>query len=265
MNNSRIRRAAVAGAFYSADPGELSKIVSSLLREEVRTEISPRALIVPHAGYVYSGAVAGSAFAKLKSFVNSYNSIVLLGPAHRVPVAGMAYSSADFFETPLGLLKVHEEKLNIAKSLDCVQLSDEAHQSEHSLEVQLPFIQMLFENINILPLLVGNISHAKVAACLDALVDEQTLVVVSSDLSHFLDYDTASFVDKETSQAILRLDADSLSGEEACGALPISALLLFAKSRGLSVEKIQQINSGDVSGDHSRVVGYGSWAFYDAN
>jgi AmmeMemoRadiSam system protein B len=259
---TRTREPAVAGAFYPSDPQELRAAVERLLdRAAVRTGPPPRALVVPHAGYLYSGPVAASAYARLRPHAARYRRVVLLGPAHRWPLRGLALPDADAFETPLGPVPIDRAAL---ARLDnpAVAVSAEAHRFEHSLEVQLPFLQVVLARFALLPLLVGSDAGAAAAAVLDGFLDApDTLVVVSSDLSHYLAFDEARRRDAASCRAIEALDATALGPDDACGAAPLRGLLLAAARHGLAAETLDLRNSGDTSGDRYRVVGYGAWSF----
>jgi AmmeMemoRadiSam system protein B len=257
-----IRPAAVAGRFYPAEPGAL--------REEVERDLGavatrpssawPKAVIAPHAGYVYSGPIAASAYALLRDA--PYGRVVLVGPAHRVPLRGLAASSADAFETPLGLVRLDREGNAAALACPQVRCLDAAHAEEHSLEVQLPFLQCVLGDFELVPLATGEATAGEVADVLDLLAGEDTLVVISSDLSHYNDYATARRLDRETTHAIEALDHAALGWESACGRVGISGMLLRARRHGLRVQTLDLRNSGDTAGPRDHVVGYGAWAFW---
>ena len=257
-----IREPAVAGSFYPGDARELGRTVDFLLDEAASGDgAAPKALIVPHAGYIYSGAVAAAAYARLRPFRNQYHRVVLLGPCHRVPVRGLALSSADVFRTPLGDVPLDTEAV-AGLTLPRVTVFDDTHVYEHSLEVHLPFLQSVLGDFKLVPIVVGNTRPERVADVLDALWGgRETLIVVSSDLSHYLSYDNARMLDGHTCQAIEDLEIRGIDHESACGATPIGGLLIAAKRRGLKVTTLDLRNSGDTAGDRSHVVGYGSWEF----
>ncbi len=259
-----IREPVVAGQFYAADAGELDTTVKMLLDEAAAADLpAPKALIVPHAGYVYSGPVAASAYACLRPYHDRYRRVVLLGPCHRVPVRGLAMTSADAFRTPLGDVPVDRDVV-APEDMPGLVVADQAHALEHSLEVHLPFLQSVLDAFSVLPIVVGTASPETVAEALDMLWgDAETLIVVSSDLSHYLPYESARAVDAVTCDAIERLDAGQLDHEMACGATPIAGLLLAARRRDLDVRTLDLRNSGDTSGDRNSVVGYGAWAFLE--
>ena len=255
-----IREAAVAGTFYEADPARLQHHVETLLAEPVPAESAPPvALIVPHAGLVYSGTTAASAYARLRAVATSIERVVLLGPAHRVYVDGMAVPSARRFRTPLGEIELDREALARIAVLPGVIESDAAHRDEHCLEVQLPFLQTLLDVFSLVPIVVGGASATQVAAVIDTLAaDSGTLVVVSSDLSHFLDYDTARATDGDTVQRILHKES-TLRGEQACGARAINGLMASTLGRDAEIELLRACNSGDTAGSRNRVVGYAAF------
>jgi MEMO1 family protein len=257
-----IRRPAVAGLFYPADPSELESTVEELLAHAKVKQGSGRirALIVPHAGYVYSGPVAAAAFALLRTENQRAVRVVIIGPAHRMLIQGIAVSSAGAFVTPLGKIPLDTAAIAETANLPSVAVDDEPHADEHALEVELPFLQTVLGSIRIVPLLVGLAAPRDVAEVLSRLWDDDTLVVVSSDLSHYLRYENARRHDCTTAEAIERFDENAIDFEDACGALPVRGLLIEAKRRALSIERLDLRNSGDTAGDRDRVVGYGAWA-----
>ncbi len=261
-----IRSPAVAGSFYPADPGTLRSLVERLLAEAPPPAAprAPKALIVPHAGYVYSGPVAASAFRQLEGATAAIRRIVLLGPSHRVPLRGLGLPAADFFETPLGRVAVDETLASEVAALPHVAETAAAHAWEHSLEVELPFLQVLLGEFTLLPLVVGDASPEEVAAALErAWGGEETRVVISSDLSHYLPYEAASRVDRETARAILDL-AGPIPYDHACGAEPINGLLVVARRRRMRPTLLDLRNSGDTAGDRASVVGYAAFRFEEA-
>lgn len=264
MNLSR--QPAVAGMFYPANPGELAAEVRTLLADVRQGSPSrvPKALIVPHAGYVYSGPVAAEAYARLEPVAGQIRRVVLLGPVHRVPVRGLALPRATEFVTPLGKIPLDAAAMAKVADLPQVTVSDEAHALEHSLEVHLPFLQTVLGEFSLLPFAVGIATATEVAEVLERVWDgDETLIVISSDLSHFLPYDTAKQIDGETVNRILAL-RPGLNHEQACGATPVNGLLEYACRHGLEAELLDVRNSGDTAGDKSRVVGYASIAFHEA-
>ena len=259
-----VRRPAVAGLFYPGSAGELRSTVESLLREAGPDPGPvPKAVIAPHAGYVYSGPTAAAAFRALAA-AEAPRRIVVLGPAHRVPVRGLALPGADAFATPLGEVPVDTEAAAAVARLPQVSTFPEAHAPEHSLEVELPFLQMLFPEARVLPIVVGDADEEEVAEVLDLLWGgPETAIVISSDLSHYLPYDVARRVDRETADEILALEGP-LHPRQACGAFPINGLLVAARRRGLMPRLLDLRSSGDTAGDRGRVVGYGAFAFSEA-
>ena len=257
-----IRKPAVAGQFYSGSAGELSATVATLLKEAQDNDTpAPKALIVPHAGYIYSGPVAATAYARLQPYRDQYRRVILLGPCHRTPVHGLALSGADVYRTPMGDVPLDRSAI---ADLDIpgVQVFDESHRSEHSLEVHLPFLQAVLSDFSVVPIVVGEAAPELVSQVLDALWGgPETLIVVSSDLSHYLSYDDACAIDAVTCQAIEDLDAGWINHDMACGATPVAGLLIAAKRRGMKVTTLDLRNSGDTAGDRDFVVGYGSWMF----
>jgi len=259
-----IRPAAVAGMFYPEAPGALGSAVRDYLARAARSAEKaalPKALIVPHAGYVYSGPIAASAYARIAAGRASIRRVVLLGPVHRVPIRGLALPAARAFATPLGTVEIDEAAATEALALPQVRRSEAAHALEHALEVQLPFLQLLLDQFRIVPFAVGDATPAEVAAVIEALWGgPETLIVVSSDLSHYHPYDEARTIDRGTVEEILALTS-ALDHEQACGATPINGLALCARQRGLAAELLDLRNSGDTAGDKARVVGYAAFAF----
>ena len=257
----RVRPPAVAGAFYPGDPAELAAAVDRALPAVPEGEPAPKALIVPHAGYVYSGAIAGAAYARVVPLRDVIRRVVLLGPAHRMPVNGLAVSSAGAFATPLGVVEVDDAARRLVLTLPQVRIDDAAHAREHSLEVHLPFLQRVLARFRILPLVVGHATPAVVSGVLDLVWGgPETLIVVSSDLSHYNDYDTATARDRRTAQAIVACAPERISPEDACGAYPVKGLLDAARRHGLTVRLLDLRNSGDTAGPRDEVVGYGAFA-----
>jgi AmmeMemoRadiSam system protein B len=262
-----IRQPAVAGAFYPGQASALSKGVLSLLADAERASqpgasagSSPKALIVPHAGYIYSGSTAALAYARLAIAAKAIRRVILLGPVHHVPVRGLALPGVAAFATPLGNIEVDQDAVAMIASLPQVVVSQPAHAQEHSLEVQLPFLQSVLENFKLVPLAVGDATPAEVAEVLDALWGgAETLLVVSSDLSHFLPYRTAQMIDAETVHEMMGLSS-SITHDQACGATPVNGLMLAARRHHLQPQLLGLCNSGDTAGDKNRVVGYAALA-----
>ncbi|HEB62873.1 MAG TPA: AmmeMemoRadiSam system protein B [Gammaproteobacteria bacterium] len=258
-----VREPAVAGLFYPGDAYVLQHSLNEMLNKVPVTDLEPRAIIAPHAGYIYSGEVAASAYKLLEPMKNKIHRVVLLGPAHRVAVSGCALSRAEYFRTPLGDIPIDTEAVQNLLQNSNVQLSDLAHQEEHSLEVQLPFLQTVLHEFCLVPVVVGQMEAGAIMDVLELFwEDPATLFVVSSDLSHFHDYLSAQKIDRQTTSAIEQLKFDYISGEMACGAYPVNGLLKLAKKHHLQCQTLDLRNSGDTAGDKSRVVGYGAYAFY---
>jgi AmmeMemoRadiSam system protein B len=262
---NQVRPAAVAGTFYPGQKQTLADDVNTLLDtagdHDTEVCITPKAIIVPHAGYIYSGAIASSAYARLHAARDSIRRVVLLGPVHRVAVHGLALPGVDAFATPLGEISIDQDAIASIENMSQVVVSPEAHAAEHSLEVQLPFLQSVLDDFKLVPLAVGNATADEVAEVLDKLWGgPETLIVISSDLSHFLPYQTAQVVDAQTAQNILHLQ-HNLNHEQACGGTPINGLLLAAKQHQLHPYLLDLRNSGDTAGDRNRVVGYAAFAF----
>ncbi|KFE72144.1 AmmeMemoRadiSam system protein B [Hyalangium minutum] len=259
----KVRPPAVAGAFYPGDRDRLAATLDRLLADAPPSPRKvPQALVVPHAGYIYSGPIAASAYARLRGAASQLRRVVLLGPSHRVRLRGLALPDTDGLATPLGVLPVDSEGAAAVARLPQVSSSALAHAQEHSLEVQFPFLQRVLPGVPVVPLVVGAASAEQVAEVLEQLwAQEGTLVLISSDLSHYLTYEEAREVDRETADRILALGAEQVDTDQACGAIPLSGLLLAALRRGLRAEELDLRNSGDTAGDRSRVVGYGAFAF----
>ena len=260
-----VRQPAVAGAFYPDQATELLRDVRTMLTQATiqmdTNAATPKAIIVPHAGYIYSGSTAALAYARLAAARHNIRRVVLLGPAHRVPVRGLALPADNYLATPLGELEVDQAAVTELARLPQVVVSRAVHAQEHSLEVQLPFLQAVLDDFKLVPLVVGDASPEEVAEVLELLWGgPETLLVISSDLSHYLPYRTAQQVDSLTTQAILHLDA-TLTHQHACGGTPINGLLLAARHHGLQPTLLGQCNSGDTAGDKTRVVGYAAMAF----
>jgi len=257
----KIRPPAVAGMFYPGDAAVLRRDVLAMLEAARPEAMTPKAIIAPHAGYIYSGPVAASAYALLAPLRGRIKRVVLLGPVHRVWVAGLALPGVEAFDTPLGRIELDQAAIAGLAALPQVETRFDAHAMEHSLEVHLPFLQAVLGEFKLVPLAVGGASAQQVAEVLDTLWGgDDTLIVVSSDLSHFLPYDEARQVDAGTADAIMHLRSD-LVGEMACGCHPVNGLMLAARRKGLKPHLLDLRNSGDTAGDRSRVVGYGAFAF----
>jgi MEMO1 family protein len=257
-----VRPASVAGRFYPGDPDRLGREVDRLLAGVVvpPEEPLPKALIVPHAGYVYSGSVAASGYARLRRAGDAIERVVLLGPSHHGAFQGLALPESDAFETPLGLVEIDLAALG---RIPQVRRSEAVHRPEHSLEVHLPFLQRVAPRARLVPLAVGRASPGQVAEVLEALWGgPETVLVVSSDLSHYLPYRECRAMDQETARQILRLDT-ALDPERACGAAPVAGLLEAARRKRLHPLLLDLRNSGDTAGSLEEVVGYGAFAFFE--
>lgn len=260
---SRVRAPAVAGTFYPAEAAELQHMVKDMLgavAPQDESDSAPKALIVPHAGYIYSGPIAATAYARISRARSVIRRVVLLGPAHRVPLLGLALPAADGFATPMGQVLLDTAAMELVKKLPQVRVFDDAHKLEHSLEVHLPFLQAVLDEFRLVPLVVGDASAEDVAEVLETLWGgDETLIVISSDLSHYHDYQTAQEMDRATSDAIERLAFEDIRQDQACGRTPASGLLLAARRKGLHCTTIDLRNSGDTAGPRDQVVGYGAY------
>jgi AmmeMemoRadiSam system protein B len=262
---AQVRAPAVAGSFYPRSALELREAVHGYIAEAsagVAAEAHPpKAVIAPHAGYVFSGPIAGHAFAPLSALRGRVSRVVILGPAHRVAFAGVALPEAAAFATPLGLARLDDEARASLLSLPQVVASDHAHAGEHSVEVQLPFLQVALGDVPIVPLVVGDATDVETAQVLDCVWGgPETWIVVSSDLSHYYPYETARRLDSETARAIERLSPESIGDEQACGRVGVRALLRVARARGLRATTLDLRTSGDTAGPRDEVVGYGAFA-----
>ena len=267
------RPPAVAGQFYPAEPALLQQQVESLLQQaEANSAVQQaeqsdapiRALIAPHAGFIYSGPVAASAYAPLRRQAGRIHRVFLLGPSHRVPFKGLATPEADYYQTPLGDIELDTGSLRAAERHPGVSRLDAAHRWEHSLEVQLPFLQAVLGDFRLIPLVVGQADMTDTAALIQDLSGApDVLTVVSTDLSHYHSYDQAMRRDAATASAIEALDATALDGDGACGYHPLQGLLLAAKEKGWRIRRLDLRNSGDTAGSRDRVVGYGAWILFD--
>jgi AmmeMemoRadiSam system protein B len=259
----QLRKPAVAGSFYPAQPDRLRRQVVELLADaKTAQKFPPKALIAPHAGYIYSGSPAAAAFATLRDGAQTLARVVLIGPAHYVAVRGIALPTVDAFETPLGRVPVDHDALDEITVLPFVSRNDAAHAPEHALEVELPFLQIVLPSFSLLPLVVGNATAQDVAQVLARLWSgPETLIVISSDLSHYHSYETARRLDAATAAAIENCDWTSLGPGQACGYLPIAGLLIEANRHNLKARRLSLCSSGDTAGAREQVVGYGAWMF----
>mgnify|MGYP003620283431 CR=1 FL=1 len=269
MNHNPIRPPAVAGQFYPADPDNLQALVEHYLNAAAAPDdcLDPplvKAIIAPHAGYVYSGPIAASAYVHLACSDVPIRRFILIGPAHFAPVRGLATSGASAFDTPLGRVRVDEAARAAILSLPQVYVADLAHAPEHCLEVQLPFLQALFPDFTFLPLLIGDTPAEDVAEVLERLWGgPETRIVVSSDLSHYYPQTTARRLDAETAAAIVALEPEALREDAACGQAAIGGLLRAARAHEMTVAAVDLRNSGDTGGPTDRVVGYGAFTFVE--
>jgi AmmeMemoRadiSam system protein B len=263
----QVRSPAAAGRFYPADPTELRDLITVFLAQAPpATGPAPKALIAPHAGYIYSGPIAASAYAQLIPDRAVIRRVILLGPSHFVAVEGLAASSAEAFATPLGLVPVDMEALRQIASLPQVKVLDEAHAREHSLEVHLPFLQIVLDRFTIVPLAVGNAMPEEIAQVLEALWGgPETRFVISSDLSHYYDSQAAQRLDRSTAKAIEALKPEAVGEDQACGRIPIRGLLQAASRHGLRARTVDLRNSGDTAGPRDQVVGYGAFVFEETS
>ncbi len=266
MNTIRptIRPSAVAGLFYPARATELENLLSEQFESLPQNRhYHPKALIVPHAGYVYSGKVAAKAYQSLRHHAENIRRVVMIGPSHRVTFRGVAISSADYFATPLGSIALDKAGIARLADIDGVQFLDTAHENEHSLEVQLPFLQFVLDQFSILPIVTGDASPELVAEVIASAVDgaDDTLIVISSDLSHYLDYESARRIDQFTTQAIISLDKHDIDPYRACGCVGIRGFLAYARQQQLHGKVLSLCNSGDTAGKKDSVVGYGAYLF----
>jgi AmmeMemoRadiSam system protein B len=256
----------VAGLFYPRDPAQLQSEVLDLLGGVApASKIAPKALIAPHAGYVYSGRVAAAAFAKLRASAQTISRVVLIGPTHYVYLAGIAAPRVEAFETPLGRVLVDTDACSQIGRFEFVTEADAPHEPEHALEVELPFLQTVLPSFRLVPLVVGDWALEDAAQLLNHLWGgPETLIVVSSDLSHYHRYETAQRLDLATAEAIEQGDWASLGSSQACGWVAVAGLLMETRRRGLEALRLSLCNSGDTAGSRDRVVGYGAWMFGEA-
>ena len=263
MNPATIHEPAVAGLFYPGSAADLETMVAKLLRQttsKVEGVGSLKALVVPHAGYIYSGSIAASAYNLLLPMAENIRRVVLLGPSHRVGFAGLALPEASHFRTPLGLVPLDMKLMTELLELPQVHTLEAAHLMEHCLEVQLPFLQNILPQFSLVPLVVGDATPEQVTEVIDKIAsDDSTLLIVTTDLSHYHSYEEAKNRDAATSAAIKALQPEALNHDSACGRTPLAGMLLYARTHGLVVEEIDRCNSGDTAGDRDRVVGYGAY------
>jgi len=266
ITSEKVRNAAVAGLFYPADPIELKEAVIDYLlhARDISSQqpIKPKAIIAPHAGYIYSGPVAATAYHYIEQIKENISNVVLIGPSHRVPLLGLATSSAAYFATPLGNIAINREIVQRINQLPFVTELDQAHLMEHSLEVHLPFLQIVLNEFSLVPIVAGDATAGQVKQLISLVCDrDDTLLVVSSDLSHYHDYHTAQKMDHDTCNAIEALDVNRLDSQHACGYVPVRGLLAYALEHRLQAKTVDCRNSGDTAGPRDQVVGYGSYVF----
>ena len=254
------RAAAVAGYFYPENVDLLRESITTYLGQVENKTVSAKAIIAPHAGYQYSGPIAATAYQSIIHRREQIKRVVILGPAHRVFVTGMALSSASNFVTPLGEIEIDQVTQKSLLNHANISINDEAHCEEHAIEVHLPFLQSILMKFVLVPIVVGEATPEQVSAVISELWDDDTLIIVSSDLSHFLDYEHATQIDHKTAEAITHLNSQSIGPKQACGCRPMNGLLHFAKQNDLTVTTLDLRNSGDTAGDKARVVGYGAFA-----
>lgn len=264
------RAPAVAGLFYPDEPQALRRAVEGYLHvaesreapDDTRAAEHIKAIIAPHAGYIYSAPIAAAVYARLRPLAGRVRRVVLLGPSHRVPFTGLALPDVDAFATPLGTVALDAEAMAEIVDMPQVQVLNAAHIGEHSLEVHLPFLQVVLGEFSLVPLVVGDAEPATVAAVLSRLWGgDETLFVISSDLSHYHDYATAQRLDAATSKAIEQLRPQDIGYDDACGRDPVNGLLYLARERGLHAHTLDLRNSGDTAGGRGQVVGYGAYLF----
>lgn len=261
---SQTRQPAVAGLFYPADKETLKIDVDQYLEQaSYGRDIIPKAIVVPHAGYIYSGPIAATAYKQIIPIKDKISRVVLIGPSHRVGFSGLAVPESDTFKTPLGNIPVDQKGIQSLTGLPQVIVSEQAHINEHSLEVQLPFLQETMGEFSLIPLVVGEADCFEVAEVINKLWnDDHTLIVISTDLSHYHEYSEAKQLDRATSDAIENLMPDLIGYDDACGRNGLKGFMAIAKEKNLSVDTLDLRNSGDTAGDKSRVVGYGAYVFH---
>ncbi|MEQ9490781.1 MAG: AmmeMemoRadiSam system protein B [Alphaproteobacteria bacterium] len=263
---TRIRPAAIAGTFYPGDAAELDRTVTDYLNAALRDagpargRPVPKAIIAPHAGHIYSGRAAADAYIRFAPARKTITRVILMGPCHRVAVRGLATTSADSWETPLGRVPIDRASIAAVSDLPFITEHDTAHTQEHSLEVHLPFLQKLLPSFSLVPFAVGQATNEEVSQVLETLWGgPETAIVISSDLSHFLPCDAAREIDGKTAAAIEAFDWRAIGRDQACGRVPISGLLTSAENRHMKIDRVALCNSGDTAGPKDRVVGYGAW------
>ena len=267
---NNIRPPAAAGTFYPRNPDELEASVHHYLNKAdslfEATQQAPKAIIAPHAGYVYSGLTAAAVYNRLYPAREIIKRVIILGPCHRVAINGAALPSTEIFQTPMGEIPIDTKSMESIKHLDCVKTFNETHVNDHCIEVHLPFLQTVIKEFKIVPIIIGEVKPHEVAEILETLWGgPETLILISSDLSHYLDYTQANMLDNQTCKVIERMDFQALGHNQACGRHSIKGLLILAKKKGLLVKTADIRNSGDTAGGKDRVVGYGSWYFDESS
>lgn len=256
------RHPAVAGLFYPNNPAELKSDVLTYINNAPNSDAHPKAMILPHAGYIYSAKTASFGYRLLKNYADQIKRVILLGPSHRVAFYGHSVPTHSYFTTPLGDISVDVETIEMLITNELAKYLDEAHQMEHCLEVQLPFLQLVLNDFSIVPIVVGQSDTEQVSELINKVWGgEETLIIVSSDLSHYLSYDEARAIDQETAQEILSYNPSALTHKKACGATPIQGLLQSVQQHNLKASQLDLCNSGDTAGAKDAVVGYGAFAF----
>ncbi|HTI81847.1 MAG TPA: AmmeMemoRadiSam system protein B, partial [Acetobacteraceae bacterium] len=262
-----IRQPAVAGSFYPAQRDVLERQLAQFLSEaanDAPTAAPPKVIIGPHAGYIYSGSVAARAYARLAVARGRIRRVVLIGPSHYVAFRGIAVDASEAWAMPGGTVAIDREAFDVLRGMPMVGVLDAAHDREHALEVHVPFLQQMLGEFRLVPIVTGDASPEAVAAVIEALWGgPETLIVISTDLSHYRDYAACQQIDQVTAEAIERFDPDVLTPTHACGSLATKGLLRAAKARGMAIERLDLRNSGDTAGPRDRVVGYGAWALYE--
>jgi len=250
----------VAGTFYPENPHQLHQMLNEYLNDAEANAKVPKVIVAPHAGYIYSGHIAATAYARLKKANDRITRVVIIGPSHRVAFSGLAVSKAQSFITPLGFVAVDQKAVATIAKLDYVNFFEEAHTYEHSIEVHLPFLQEMLDDFKIVPIVTGEATPEQVSNVIDILWGgDETLIVISSDLSHYHEYAQAKQLDKATSKLIEQLQYEKISSNAACGQVPLNGLLKVARERSLSIKTIDLRNSGDTAGAKNSVVGYGAY------
>ncbi|MDH5719900.1 MAG: AmmeMemoRadiSam system protein B [Spirochaetia bacterium] len=261
MNGAR--QPAVAGIFYPGVPDELKNAINGYCEKSEEIKKIPKAVISPHAGYMYSGVVAAQGYSFLKNNKNLYKKIFIIGPSHRHSFYGIALHSAEKFATPLGEVPVDQDIKKELLKYSEVSIEDKAHSAEHSVEVQIPFLQYFLEDFKIIPMVTGGLKNNEVSKIIKAFWKEKDVFfIVSSDLSHYLKYDETQKKDNETSLFIENFESEKITSDRACGAAAIRGLLTGSKEYASEIKTVKLLNSGDTSGDKKNVVGYGAYHIY---